>query len=196
MFCTDDLHSGDIHKNGHVNSLVKRAVAAGYDLFDVLRAASYNSIKHYSLDLGLWQTGGKADFFVVDNLEQFHVEQVFRKGRCIFERGKACFDVNNKILLDNFSRSPITIDALKVKHKGGLLRIIAAPSDCRMMSNQPAEAAEKYMELKSFIAGVGASFQSPLMTPGFMPLLVISGIKLSDKGLFDGKSFKLIDLFE
>lgn len=42
---------------------------------------------------------------------------------------------------------------------------------------------------------LGSNFKAPFMTLSFMALLVIPSLKLSDKGLFDGNKFELIDLF-
>jgi len=43
---------------------------------------------------------------------------------------------------------------------------------------------------------MGSQLGAPYMTLSFMALLVIPDIKLSDKGLFDGKTFQFIDAFE
>ena len=56
MFCSDDKHPDDL-LDGHINQLVKRALAEGYDLFNVLRAACWHPVKHYNLSVGLLQGG-------------------------------------------------------------------------------------------------------------------------------------------
>ena len=61
MFCSDDKHPDDLIKNGHINALAVRAVAAGYSPVDVLRICSYNPAKHYNLPVGLLQEGDVAD---------------------------------------------------------------------------------------------------------------------------------------
>jgi len=40
---------------------------------------------------------------------------------------------------------------------------------------------------------MGSTLGSPFMSLSFMALLVIPELKLSDKGLFDGKNFKLVN---
>lgn len=67
MFCTDDCHPADFLK-GHINQLVARALSLGYDVFDVLSAASVNPVRHYRLPVGLLRQGDKADFIVVSDL--------------------------------------------------------------------------------------------------------------------------------
>lgn len=80
MFCTDDSHPDDILASGHIDKHVRRAIEAGYDLFDVLRVASTNAIEHYGLDVGQLRVGDKADFIVVDNLADFNVQRVYVNG--------------------------------------------------------------------------------------------------------------------
>lgn len=79
MFCSDDLHP-DLLIKGHIDVLVRRALSLGYDLFDVLRAASLNPVKHYKLPVGLLQVGDPADFIVVDNLKTMHLLKTYIHG--------------------------------------------------------------------------------------------------------------------
>lgn len=80
MFCCDDLHPDDLLK-GHINLLVKRALAQGLDIFTVLKVASLNPIMHYGLDVGLLRPGDEADFLVVDNLHDLNILQTWIRGR-------------------------------------------------------------------------------------------------------------------
>ena len=65
-----------------------------------------------------------------------------------------------------------------------------------IMSDGDAFAiAEKYTRLNVLAGELGAAFASPYMTLSFMALLVIPSLKLSDRGLFDGRSFSFTDLF-
>lgn len=124
MLCTDDLHPDDLVAKGHINYLIKKGLKKGIDLFSLLRAASYNAIHHYGLDLGLLQVGDFADFIVVDNLDEFSVEQVYRKGECICKNKEVLFEVNNEIILNNFSRKAIKIEDLSIEPQKGKLRTL------------------------------------------------------------------------
>ena len=64
MLCTDDCHPDDFVR-GHINLIVKRALADGYELWDVLQAACVNAQKHYNLNWGLLQAGDPATFITV-----------------------------------------------------------------------------------------------------------------------------------
>ena len=55
--------------------------------------------------------------------------------------------------------------------------------------------AEKYTRLDAMAKELGTTLHAPFMTLSFMALLVIPQLKLSDKGLFDGKKFEFVDLF-
>jgi adenine deaminase len=73
---------------GHINLLVSRALAKGFDLFDVLRAASLHPVEHYRLPIGLLREGDSADFIIVNNLTDFIVERTFIKGKLVADNGK------------------------------------------------------------------------------------------------------------
>ncbi|MBE9259614.1 adenine deaminase [Dolichospermum sp. LEGE 00246] len=79
MFCSDDKHPDDL-VTGHINLLVKRAVALGHDVMNILEIACVNPVKHYNLDVGLLQIGDSADLIVVDNLQDFTVLATYCQG--------------------------------------------------------------------------------------------------------------------
>jgi adenine deaminase len=64
-----------------------------------------------------------------------------------------------------------------------------------LMSNEPAEAvSERLTALHRTVARMGCTLGSPFTTLSFMALLVIPELKLSDRGLFDAKNFRFVDL--
>jgi adenine deaminase len=80
MLCTDDLHPHDL-VSGHMNRLVQKAVGDGIDAMKVLRCACVNPVFHYGLPVGLLQKGDRADFLVIDNLNEFTVLETYVKGQ-------------------------------------------------------------------------------------------------------------------
>lgn len=125
MFCSDDKHPDDLIRNGHINQLVKRAVGAGYNFMDVLRAASYNPVKHYGLNVGLLQPGDDADFVLVDNLSDFNILKTFINGEIIAENGNSLLDFqpqNN--LINQFNASKLNVEDISVKPRGEKLKVI------------------------------------------------------------------------
>ena len=79
MFCTDDCHPDELVE-GHINRHVRKALSLGYNLFDVIQAASVNPVNHYKLNVGLLQPGQPADFIVVDNLSDLNILSTFING--------------------------------------------------------------------------------------------------------------------
>jgi len=87
MFCSDDKHPDNLVE-GHINLLVKRALARGINLFKVLQAACVNPVLHYDLEVGLLQPNQPADFILVDNLQDFNVKQTYINGFLVAENGQ------------------------------------------------------------------------------------------------------------
>lgn len=80
MFCTDDCHPTDLVR-GHIDRLVRRAMAQGYDIWDILTAACVNPVRHYGLNWGLLQVGDTADFISIDNLTPyFRIRKTYVRG--------------------------------------------------------------------------------------------------------------------
>ncbi len=91
---------------------------------------------------------------------------------------------------------------LIIANKGGLSvvsttdeKVLPLPVGGIMSDGDGYEIARKYTILDKMAKKMGSTLQSPFMTLSFMALLVIPEIKLSDKGLFDGKKFKFVDVF-
>lgn len=80
MFCTDDSHPGDLLSLGHIDKMVKRAKKDGFDLFDILKIAHLNPVRHYKLNVGSLQAGDSAEFVIFNNLEDFGVLSVYIRG--------------------------------------------------------------------------------------------------------------------
>jgi adenine deaminase len=125
MFCSDDKHPDDLMKNGHINSLVRRAVARGFDPIDVLRVCSFNPIKHYKLDVGLLQIGDFADFNIVNNLTDFDLRATYINGNKVSENGNPTFPRYIPTeLINQFNAVKITVDQLQVTPAGDNLKVI------------------------------------------------------------------------
>ncbi|WP_162053791.1 adenine deaminase [Pontibacter pamirensis] len=102
MFCSDDKHPDNLVE-GHINLLVKRALAAGNDLFHVLQAACVNPVEHYKLEVGLLREGDAADFITVDNLDNFNVQATYLDGQIVAEHGKTNIAFSESEDINNFN---------------------------------------------------------------------------------------------
>ncbi len=125
MFCSDDKHPNDLVR-GHINELVKRALAKGIDLFKVLRAACINPSLHYKLDHGLLRTGDSADFIVTDNLASFHILKTYIRGEIVAEKGKSRIQSVPSSVINNFNCNEKSADDFKIKATGKRIRVIEA----------------------------------------------------------------------
>jgi len=125
MFCSDDKHPDDLIKNGHIDALVRRAVAKGYDPMDILSVCSLNPIAHYKLDIGLLQVNDYADFVVVDNLSNFEIKATYIRGEKVAENGLTCYPrFEPTELINHFNARKITEDQLIVRSTGEYLKVI------------------------------------------------------------------------
>jgi adenine deaminase len=119
MFCSDDKHPDNLVE-GHINQLVKRALAKGHELFNVLQAACINPIDHYKLDVGALQEGDFADFACIDNLSDFNVLATYINGEQVSKAGKSLISSKQNDIINNFNCNPIIADDLRLKATGSV----------------------------------------------------------------------------
>ena len=89
-----------------------------------------------------------------------------------------------------------------IADKGGIsavvdskVEVLPLPVAGIMTNDDGYKVAEQYTKLDALAKQLGSGLGAPFMTLSFMALLVIPQLKLSDKGLFDGKKFEFVDLF-
>lgn len=299
MLCTDDLHPETLVR-GHVNKLVARLILSGYDMFDVIRAASVNTFEHYKIDAGTLRPGDPADFIVVDDPSSMNVSQAWIDGKCVYDGEKALFTPGEITKINKFKCTRLLPDEIRVINEGGKINLIVARNGELMtdadvvqageepfvnprpeedilkivvkeryndkppavgfirgfgiksgamassvahdshniiavgtndrdivaainlivdagggmsvvsddgaeilklpvagiMSDLPVTAmAARYEKLSETAKSLGCRLDAPFMTLSFMALLVIPKLKMSDRGLFDGLTFRHIPLF-
>lgn len=302
MLCSDDKHPDELEL-GHINVLVKRALAKGHNIYDILTAACINPVHHYKLPVGLLRTGDAADFIVIDSINDFNVLQTYINGQLVAENGRTLLPYLQAKLINNFAATPKLIqdfsihattsqlnlrvieaiegqlitnelvmpgkvkdgnlisdienDILKIavvnryetnakpaiafiknfglkkgaiastvahdchniiavgvddesmckaineliKCKGGICvadndeeYVLPLPVAGLMSLEDGYEVAAKYTAIDKRAKALGTTLQAPFMTLSFMALLVIPNLKLSDKGLFDGKQFRFTNV--
>ena len=296
MFCTDDLHPDSLVR-GHIDRLVARAVAEGYELMAVLRAATMNPVRHYGLPVGLLRPHDPADFVVVDDLHDFRVRKTYIDGRLVAQDGQPRFErvmvhsvnrfgasakrpedfslpatsptiraieafdgqlvsgelhlpakIEHEIFVPDVGRDVLKIAVVNRYHdappaigfvrgfglkcgaiaasvahdshnvvavgttdrelcaavnaviaaRGGLAVADGDRTDilelevAGLMSGDGEAVAAGYARLDLLARELGSPLAAPFMTLSFMALLVIPALKLSDRGLFDGRLFKFV----
>lgn len=137
MFCSDDKHPDDLLA-GHINVLVRRAVADGLDLFHVLRCASVNPVRHYGLNVGLLRVGDRADFIEVADLEGFEVLRTVLGGSVVARNGRCCLPFTRARAVNRFAAQPVKAGDFALPDRGGKVRVIEA-IDGQLATNQRTE---------------------------------------------------------
>ena len=102
-FCTDDKDPDDIAERGHINGMVRDAVAAGIAPEDALVLASLNGALWHRLDdLGALAPGYQADLLALPDLEEFEPELVLKAGQPLGEiaRSEVPEWVKNTVRID------------------------------------------------------------------------------------------------
>ncbi|MBC8403436.1 MAG: adenine deaminase [Candidatus Marinimicrobia bacterium] len=123
MLCSDDKHPDDLVR-GHINLLIRRGIAAGLDIFSLLRAASVVPVEHYKLDLGLLRVGDTADFIIVDGLTSFNVKAAYLAGRKVAEEDQSLLLSKPVEVINNFNCRPKSTADFAVEPAEGLLKTI------------------------------------------------------------------------
>ncbi len=90
MFVTDDREAGTLLGEGHMNSMVRKAVENGLSVADAVKLATINVARYHGLhDLGAVAPGYIADILVLGDLETFEPEIVYREGHEVARAGRA-----------------------------------------------------------------------------------------------------------
>ena len=94
ILCTDDSHSGTLVQDGHMNRVVRHAIACGCDPLVALQMATINTATHFGLEreLGSLTPGRRADVILSSDLRELPIEQVIARGRIVAESGSIKVD--------------------------------------------------------------------------------------------------------
>jgi adenine deaminase len=94
LFVTDDRDPQDLMTRGHIDSMVRRAIEMGLDPVEAIRLASYNTAQYFRLyNRGAVAPNFVADLVVLDDLNSFKVESVYKDGKLVARGGKLLVDV-------------------------------------------------------------------------------------------------------
>ncbi len=87
ILCTDDCHSGTLVNDGHMNRVVRHAIAQGLKPVTAIQMATLNTAEHFGLEreLGSITPGRRADFLLVSNLAELTINAVYGRGKLLFD---------------------------------------------------------------------------------------------------------------
>ncbi|WGD28408.1 adenine deaminase [Ancylobacter sp. WKF20] len=128
-FCTDDRNPLDIAEEGHLDYMIRTAIARGAPLHHVYRVASWSAANAFGLtDRGLIAPGRRADIVLLDDLEACSVRQVISAGRLVSE---ALFATRGAV-------EPVGLDSMKARQVTAAdFRIPATAPATRVMGVVP-----------------------------------------------------------
>ncbi|SDE32357.1 adenine deaminase [Ruegeria marina] len=94
ILCTDDCHSATLVNDGHMNRVVRHAIACGCDPLVALQMATINTATHFGLEreLGSITPGRRADVILTSDLRELPVELVIARGQVVAENGRIIVD--------------------------------------------------------------------------------------------------------
>ncbi len=95
ILCTDDCHSGTLVRDGHMNRVVKHAIAEGLSPITAIQMATLNTAQHFGMEreLGSITPGRIADFLIVSDLPSLAIDQVWARGVLMAEDGVLVADI-------------------------------------------------------------------------------------------------------
>lgn len=90
ILCTDDCHSGTLVNDGHMNRVVRHAIAQGLPPLTAIQMATLNTAQHFGLEreLGSIAPGRRADVILTSDLVSLPIELVIARGVVMAEHGK------------------------------------------------------------------------------------------------------------
>jgi adenine deaminase len=90
ILCTDDSHSGTLVNEGHMDRVVRHAIAQGLKPVTAIQMATLNTAQHFKLEreIGSIAPGRQADFLIVSDLAEMKIDAVYARGERLASEGR------------------------------------------------------------------------------------------------------------
>ena len=112
ILCTDDSHSGTLVREGHMDRVVRHAIAQGLKPITAIQMATLNTAQHFGLEreLGSITPGRRADLLLTSDLVTLPVELVITRGEVAAESGRLIMELP-EFTYPDFARDTVRIGA-------------------------------------------------------------------------------------
>ncbi|MBT9157912.1 MAG: Adenine deaminase [Firmicutes bacterium] len=147
FFVTDDRHPALLLQEGHINHLVRMAVAAGLNPVVAIQMATINTAEYFGLKtLGALAPGYDADFLVLDNLHDFRPSRVYKRGILVAEHGRALHSTSD-------CQEPRLACAMKIAPLTAEMLCIPAPTPvARVIGLIPGQVVTSNLQMRPLIS--------------------------------------------
>jgi adenine deaminase len=121
-FATDDKHPEEIYEEGHIDSIIRKAIELGVSPIDAYITASYNAAKYFNLkDQGTIEIGKKANLVILDDLNTCKINSVIKDGTILTKEivdkwtpNKVSEELENKVR-NRINMKPLRKEELNIK---------------------------------------------------------------------------------
>jgi adenine deaminase len=134
LFVTDDRHPRELIEEGHIDSMVRKAIRRGTNPVLAIQMATLNAADYFRLEgLGALAPGYRADIVVFDHLSRFQIKKVFKDGLLTAENGKT--------VPSRFSKRPLSLNRFNETSPGiGTVRIRPLSGEALVIRSQHPQA--------------------------------------------------------
>lgn len=126
MFATDDKHPEELFREGHIDSIIRKAIKLGVKPEDAYTTASYNASKYFGLDeFGKIDVNCNADLVILDDINSVNINSVYKNGVLLDE--------------DSFSKLTNNIDSYleeKVTNSINMREVLLSDIECSGINKQ------------------------------------------------------------
>ncbi len=138
-FCTDDRHPSDLHAVGHIDHVVRRAIALGLDPCRAIAMGSINTARHYGKrDLGAVAPGYRADLMIFDDLDSPRARIVMHDGRIVAMDGAMTVAARSSDYDKPAPRSAVRVPA-GLSEKSFRVPVRKSGADIRVIEMRPGQ---------------------------------------------------------